>query len=131
MITWDDSMSTGIRRIDTQHKTLIDKFNEFSLAEKNGDARVAAGDILDFLQFYATWHFKHEEQCMDEYQCPIAQSNKNAHAEFLKRFESFYQQWQQGGMDDALAIETYESLAQWIEQHIRRTDAQLRPCVNK
>ena len=85
MIAWDESMSTGVERLDAQHKTLIEKFNELSLvfAGNNiAETRLAAGELLDFLQFYAVWHFQQEEVLMDQYQCPIADVNKKAHAEF-------------------------------------------------
>jgi len=48
-----------------------------------------AREILDFLQFYAKWHFGQEEDCMNKYKCPIADQNKKAHAGFLKKFDRF------------------------------------------
>jgi hemerythrin len=130
MITWDDTLSTGVAEIDAQHKKLIGKYNEFYTAIINGVGREIAGDILDFLQFYAVWHFEKEETCMDEYQCPIAAINKKAHAVFLEKFTRFYEQWQAGTMDHDLMLDTYLELGNWIENHIRRVDAQLGMCVH-
>lgn len=132
MITWDESMSTGDRRLDTQHQMLIQKFNELSGIIGSGDTaetRQSAADVLDFLQFYATWHFKQEEDCMNRYNCPIAAANKSAHIEFLKIFGSFYTKWQELNMDMTLAQSTHDQLALWIKKHIINIDTQLRPCV--
>jgi hemerythrin len=132
MITWDETtMATGVAELDAQHKKLFEKFNEFSEAIASRKSLEAAGDILDFLQFYAKWHFGQEEDCMDKYKCPIAAQNKNAHAEFLKKFDRFYTEWQTGNMTAKLAQKTYNELEQWLVNHVARTDTQLRPCVRK
>jgi hemerythrin len=131
MITWDDSMLTGLPDIDAQHKEIIAKFNEFSRAIgfSHGEGRETAGNVLDFLQFYAAWHFEREEACMAQYNCPVAEFNKRAHAQFVEKFGRFYRQWQEGNMDSNLMRKTFEELALWIENHIRKTDTQLRPCI--
>ena len=129
MIVWDDSMSTGVPRIDAQHKMLFQKFNEFSDAISQATSQEAAGETLDFLQFYATWHFGQEENCMNEYKCPVAAVNKQAHAEFIRTFGKFYTEWQTGIMTPKLVNETYKELEKWLVQHVARVDTQLRPCV--
>jgi hemerythrin len=131
MIIWDDSMSTGVPRIDAQHKMLFQKFNEFSEAISGTTSREAAGEILDFLQFYATWHFGQEENCMNEYQCPVAAENKQAHAEFVSTFSRFYTQWQTDIMTSQLVSETYTTLEKWLVRHVAWVDTQLRSCVKK
>jgi hemerythrin len=134
MIIWDESMSTGDARLDTQHKMLIQRFNELSDIIAGTDSaatRQAAADVLDFLQFYASWHFGQEENCMNKYKCPIAATNKKAHAEFLTLFGQFYTQWQETNMDMALARQTHAQLGQWFRRHILAVDTQLRPCITK
>jgi len=133
MLTWDDAMSTGLPQIDAQHKEIIEKYNELSaaLAHGSGMERVAAGELLDFLQFYSKWHFEREEQCMEEYQCPVAAANKEAHAEFIALFGSFYERWQESSMDPALVQQTYAELGRWIASHIMSVDSALLPCVKQ
>jgi hemerythrin len=82
MIIWDDSMSAGVALIDAQHKTLFRKFNEFSETVSEVTSREPAAEMLDFLQFYATWHFGREEKCMAENRCPVAAQNKQAMRNF-------------------------------------------------
>ena len=119
MIIWDsETMSTGVPEIDSQHKKLFEKFNEFSEAIASKKSMEAAGDILDFLQFYAKWHFGQEENCMNEYKCPVAAQNKQAHADFVKKFSEFYTEWQTGTMTPELANNTYIELEQWLLHRI-------------
>ncbi len=126
MITWDETMATGVPNIDAQHKELIQKFNEFSEASSNASGRKMAGEVLDFLQFYAAWHFEREEKLMEQYNCPAAEKNKKAHAEFIDKFGQFYQQWQEASMSFELMQATFSELAKWVEDHIRGVDTQLR-----
>ncbi len=131
MIEWDESVGTGNVYIDNQHKALFEKYNETSLifeGDSDGKMSEAAEGLLDFLQFYATWHFKEEEALMDRFHSPAAEVNKIAHAQFLIVFGDFYTQWQDGNMDIDLARETYKSLGLWIRNHVKTIDSQL--CVN-
>ncbi|MEN8240407.1 MAG: hemerythrin family protein [Chloroflexota bacterium] len=131
MIQWDDSLSTGLEHIDAQHKELIENFNALSKVIFDPEGREVAGDILDFLQFYSSWHFEREEKCMDEYQCPVAAVNKQAHSDFLETFNQFYKQWWEEKMDAALVEKTYQELKNWIVEHIRGVDVQLKTCLPK
>ena len=118
MMIWDDSMSTGIPRIDDQHKTLFQKFNELSEAISSNRSREVAGSVLDFLQFYAKWLFGQEEDCMNKYRCPVADQNQKAHAEFLKKIDRFYTEWQTGNMTSKLAQKTYNELEQTLQAEL-------------
>lgn len=129
MIEWDESMSTGVPYIDAQHKTLIQKFNEFSEVLTNNEVKVAAGEMLDFLRFYAVWHFEREEQAMEKHQCPAAEKNKQEHEKFIKLFNQFYLQWQDDDTNIKLAEKTYQKLEHWIENHIRFVDTELHSYV--
>jgi hemerythrin-like metal-binding domain len=129
MITWNVTMSTGFDHLDEQHKVLFEKFNELELAFSTQDTAAitrAVGDFLDFMQFYAAWHFQQEEECMFQHNCPVAAVNKNLHAVFLQRFNEFYTRWQQGERNLDLARETYATGATWLKNHVIGIDTQLR-----
>ncbi len=129
---WGESMSTGISRLDSQHKMLLEKFNDFTeIINSGGEIQETAEDVLDFLQFYAAWHFKHEEECMEKYNCPAAAENKKAHKEFLAQFEEIYERWQSGTMDREMAAQTHAKLSDWIINHIVNVDTRLKPCVSQ
>ncbi|NMC84006.1 MAG: hypothetical protein GYA58_01850 [Anaerolineaceae bacterium] len=132
MINWEPNMSTGDDHTDAQHRALIEKFNELSevfSGTNQAEMRRAAAELLDFLQFYAAWHFEQEEILMEQKRCPLAETNKAAHADFLQRFGDFYTRWQLTNMDINLARATYQSLADWIVNHILTIDVHLRDCL--
>lgn len=129
-IVWNETLSTGIPYIDSQHKELIENFNKLSEAVKQGKGRQETGALLDFLQFYAQWHFEREEHCMDEHRCPAAAANKAAHRYFIRRFSWLYEQYQRSDVNPQIVRETLADLEAWIIGHIMKVDAQLKPCVN-
>ena len=63
-ITFDDNLVTGNKTIDTQHKELIDRIQNFVTACQNGDSKVKAIKLLDYLNeptFYHKPLFLHDE----------------------------------------------------------------------
>jgi len=131
MVTWQDSLSTSDERTDAQHKVLIEQFNqleEIMNTSTAGSFRQAAGEVLDFLQFYAAWHFEEEEKLMASLNCPLAAENKKQHAEFLAMFSDFYSKWQTSKMDLELARSTYKVMSNWIVNHIIQVDTHIKDC---
>ena len=132
LFTWNESMRTGITSLDDQHKQLFQKFNEFSSIinmEDTIEMRLAAGEVLNFLQFYIIWHFKQEEAYMEKYHCPAGDENKDGHARFIAEFGNLYERWQTGKMDMEIVRETHTRLANWIAEHISQVDTRLLPYV--
>jgi hemerythrin len=126
---WNEAMSTGVPEIDVQHKELLAKFSELYEALAAGKGREETGKMLDFLQFYAQWHFEREERCMEQYQCPVAAANKTAHRTFLERFGQLYERYQESDVDPEVVLATFIELQDWIINHILRIDTQLNGCV--
>ncbi len=125
MFKWDQSLSTGLRGIDVQHKMLIDALNELEEAIEKGQGSRAVSRVLIFLQFYAGWHFEREEKAMAKYRCPASDANKQAHAKFVVRFGQLFDQYRQSGASNAVAEEARAELADWLVNHIRGVDTQL------
>lgn len=61
-ITFDDNLITGNKTIDTQHKELIERIQNFVTACQNGDSKLKAIKMLDYLDEYTNFHFKEEEK---------------------------------------------------------------------
>ena len=133
MIEWHEKMETGVPSIDAQHRKILEEFNKFSaiLSSKSsrGEKMQKAGEVLDFLRFYAVWHFEKEEDCFHEHDCPGAQANLKAHEKYNEMFNAFYERWQAQGMEMDLVEETFTEITDWFVNHIMRVDTKLKPCV--
>ena len=73
-ITFDDNLITGNKTIDTQHKELIERIQNFVTACQNGDSKLKAIKMLDYLDEYTNFHFKEEEKL---HKMLVIQSMKN------------------------------------------------------
>ena len=65
-IEFDENLITGNEMIDTQHKELIDRTNQFLAKLEENVGRVDAIKMLDYLDEYVEFHFGEEDQKQEE-----------------------------------------------------------------
>jgi hemerythrin len=128
---WNESLSTGVRMIDTQHKELIVAINDLAEAIENGQGGVAIKKLLVFLKYYAEWHFDHEQQCAAKHQCPMAAVNEQAHAKFIDMVNTFHIQYRESDANEDIAKQIHQQLADWLVSHILRIDTQIGQCIQQ
>ncbi len=128
-IKWDESMSTGVDSLDSQHKQLIAWLNELLIAMSSGRGRGELDQLLTQLGGYASLHFGNEEACFEKYRCPLAAQNAAAHKEFIATFQSLRDEFDRTGATSHLVVRVQTELMRWLASHIKRTDTALRPCV--
>jgi hemerythrin-like metal-binding protein len=129
VVSWNEKrMGTGVPSVDAQHRELIDRINDLHAACLAGKAREELMEHLNFLGKYATSHFSHEEQIMQEHRCPSAAKNKEAHAKFLKDYERVVEMVKTNGASTKMAIQLKQMLGDWLSSHICTIDTGLRKC---
>lgn len=128
-VVWNESLLTGVRIVDVQHKYLVDIINELAEAIETGKGASAIRDVLNLLKYYAEWHFGREEACMERYHCPVAPVNQQAHHYFLTTLEGFQVEFRQGGDVADLARRMYGELTHWLVSHIQKVDGKLAACA--
>ena len=129
-LIWDDSLTTGDMEIDTQHKFLIETFNNLGDAIQNGSAKDQITKILSALRNYADWHFAKEETCMESYHCPAAMLNKVAHEVFIEKTAKYQREYELSGSSAKLALHIHTELSDWIINHILAVDGQLYQSIH-
>ena len=125
-IAWDDSMQTGVPKVDEQHQELIKAINALADAMRNGQGKDEIGKILTFAGQYAQEHFRFEEGCFEEYHCPAAMKNKQEHAQFIETFTRRMTEFDEKGANFQFVMKIYRELSDWLLQHILKVDLQLR-----
>jgi len=126
---WIEDYATGIQRIDHQHKTIFEMAEDFRVALDEGAGGRVYSVLLDNLDVYCRGHFGVEERCMEEYRCPVAQTNKEGHAIFVEVLAGFRQRYTANGYRATDARELIDTVDQWLSGHICRIDVQLKQCV--
>ncbi|MEE9614044.1 MAG: bacteriohemerythrin [Thermodesulfobacteriota bacterium] len=122
---WDESLTTGNELIDSQHKVLFERMNEFKRAMELGVGREEVGEVIAFLEGYITAHFAVEETFMDERGYPNRATHKEEHASFIRDFEEFKREFHERDPSQFFAIKTHGWLTGWLSDHIAQTDMAL------
>jgi len=68
---------------------------------------------------------------MAQHKCPMAEKNKEAHAQFLKEFTALVARFDKEGPSLAFVMEIQKKVIDWLRSHIRGCDAQLKQCATK
>ena len=64
---FDETLVTGNDMIDSQHKELIDRINQLLESCEEGQGKIKAVKMLDYLLDYTVFHFEAEEKLQEEY----------------------------------------------------------------
>ena|SRR5208283_754879 len=130
MLEWKSDYETGVPWLDAQHKVLFHNINLLGkLLDKPEIKRSAADSLLAFLDNYAEQHFNGEETCMMRFRCPAHAENKMQHKIFLDVLRFARGEFEATTMPKKVLEELHETMELWINNHILKTDIQLKGCV--
>ncbi|MGL5270393.1 MAG: bacteriohemerythrin [Selenomonadaceae bacterium] len=124
MLQWKDEYCTGIAPIDEQHKELFRIANRIYDLLKNDlipdkyDSIVA---IISELQNYTRYHFKTEEDYMQQINYRRFLSQKAAHNEFLAKMDAIDLEKIDNSQNQYL-IEILDFVLDWLAGHIVKAD---------
>ena len=127
---WIEDYTTGVERIDEQHKMIFKMAEDFRSALDEGGGERVYLTLLDGLSLYCDGHFGFEEACMAEHECPVAQKNEKAHVRFLENLSGFQKRYAQNGYESAEARKLVDTIDMWLADHICNIDVHLKNCVS-
>lgn len=119
LITWNDSLATGISIIDAQHKVLISKLNKLnsSIAALHGSE---LNILLDELLEYTFYHFETEENYFEKFDYEEKEGHLKEHDDFRKYLKKFLKVEIKD--DPNMQDELLNFLKKWVEHHIKDID---------
>ncbi len=128
-IEWNASFNTGVKKLDDQHKRIIDMINK--LVEM-GDLEVNSETIADILlrmSEYSREHFNTEEEYMLKYNFPDYSSQKAQHLEFKKKTADLcFETWE---YKKSVPAEILTYLKEWWVNHILKSDMKYKTFFNE
>lgn len=122
-IMWDDSYSVGNDAIDAQHKEWIAIYNRLDHAILNaspGDLSKVREEILQAMMKYASYHFRQEEQYMQEMGYPDVVAHKRVHTDFDDQLYNYHRMVRHGEL--VLNSELITIIKNWLLNHILKVD---------
>ena len=119
-LSWKDSYSVGIESIDNDHKKLIHLINNLQTAMNFKTDPQFEKQTLDEVIDYTQYHFKREEDLMENNDYPDFVPHKEAHTRMIDQVNAYVEAYENG---DENAIESLLNyLKQWLIKHINGTD---------
>jgi hemerythrin len=122
-IIWNDSYSVNNAVIDAQHKEWIAIYNKLDrilLQGSNDEVSTAAADALQAMQDYANYHFRQEEQYLQEIHYPDLVAHKRLHTDFDDQLYGYNKNLRNGKL--VLNSEVIAILKKWLQHHILYED---------
>ncbi len=125
LFEWSEELETGIEKVDSQHRNLMEMINRLHRAMRVGKGAEETGGILDELADYSIYHFGFEEELFDTYGYPDAESHRELHRKAAERIKTFQEQFRQG--QASVAMDLMHFLTGWLKEHIMKTDMAFAP----
>jgi len=126
-IVWTPRLSTGIEKLDDQHRDLLTRLQSLTEAIQEGEAQASLLEAFRFLDSYVREHFRDEELEMERLECAEAEMNRKGHQRFLLTFQALRARLQSEGSSESLAEEVHHELAEWFVHHILLVDTRMYP----
>ena len=115
---WNDSLATGITKIDQQHKELFRQID--ILTDRSNANRVP--ETLHFLGTYVVKHFNDEQVMHVASKYPKAEAHKKKHAEFITRFKEMKKKYDEAGDKLETILGINKMSIGWLKEHIMVED---------
>ena len=121
---FDDSLLTGDKMIDDQHRELISRINNLLLlCENEKPAKREAVETLDYLADYTEFHFKAEEELQEKIGYPAFKEHKKKHEELRQVVRDLYDMLEeQEGPSEDFVKQVNRNVVEWLYNHIRGFD---------
>ena len=131
LIEFDDTLVTGNSTIDEQHKELIMRIGNLISACEEGDGKVNAIKMLDYLDEYTNFHFTAEEELQKEAGYPDYENHHKKHEEFketIKELTEYLEELEGPNKDFVDKVKT--EVVDWLFRHIKAADRSVAEYIN-
>ncbi|MFZ5979966.1 MAG: bacteriohemerythrin [Candidatus Zixiibacteriota bacterium] len=123
-ITWHDALfGIGVKKIDDQHKKILELINILHDSLHRGDGNSEMGEILKELVDYIKYHFSEEEKLMAESSYPDVEAHCVLHVKFTRHVVSVLLRLR--NQQEVSIYELLSFLLDWWNEHIVRVDKKI------
>ena len=120
LVTWDQSYSVSVRRMDEQHQKLFALINALHDAMRQGKGQAAVQDTVRELAAYTVTHFRAEEELLRKSNYPGLVAHQMEHRKYLAKVNQLVEDTKAGRIASSISVLGF--LKEWLADHIRRTD---------
>lgn len=128
LLTWDESYSVRVEKLDGQHTVLFDILNDLHTAMMKGEAHTMTGSLLQKLLGYTRTHFAAEEKLLEVSGYPGFNEHHKIHASLIAQVEGYIARFEKGEI--TLNLHLINFLRDWLTNHIQKTDKEYSSWLN-
>ncbi len=122
-ISWSDSLNIGVKKIDDQHKRLVQLTNNLISATQSGFADDILVPICQELAEYVEDHFRDEEMYMREVAFPKLDEHALQHRQLREKVQDYVRALNNGEPVDSRHVLAF--LRSWLIDHLIHSDTQI------
>ena len=124
MLSLSKDMETGVEKIDSQHRELINRINNLRETEGKSISKEETQKIIDYLGEYVVKHFGDEEQLQIKSKYPKYAEHKQKHTLFVNDFTKLRNEFAEKGNTMEFLMELNASSITWVIKHIKGDDVE-------
>lgn len=128
LFEWTENFSVNVRKLDDQHKKLVEMVNDLDDAIRDGNDDEVLKDVLRRLLDYTAYHFVTEEKILEQYEYPDLLRHRSDHNTLSWRVLDLRARYEAG--DGVDAREVLDFLTGWLKKHILYSDKQYGTFLN-
>jgi hemerythrin len=117
---WKSKYSVGVKALDQQHQTIMERLNELHEEALNGRLNEAAAPLINHLVSLAGEHFATEEKLMESTRFPGLADHRVNHGELAKKIAEFITRHDMG--DRAAYCQFMYYVRDWMTKHMEHED---------
>lgn len=125
MITFTKDFEIGVRKIDEQHRELINRLNAVVAAGSSSASKDETEKTLRLLIEYVDKHFADEEALQKSCGYPKFEWHKSQHELYKEEIRKLNNEFMQNGPSTSFTLNLNKSIIDWIIKHIRYTDVEI------
>jgi hemerythrin len=118
---WESTFELDITEFDDHHKYLVGLMNALHANYASVASNETIGVVVDELVDYAVYHFRAEEQWMEDHNYQGLPPHRDEHRAFAEKMSEFQKDFKSGKSE--LTIEVLTFLMNWLKDHILGSDA--------
>ncbi|WP_320006911.1 bacteriohemerythrin [Maridesulfovibrio sp.] len=129
ILKWDENYSAGVKILDDEHKQLIAMINKAYDSVTNMEEDIVLRELVKEMRAYAASHFATEDNLMNTYGYPALAEHLEMHESFAVKAEALNNLVSSGDKVDPVKV--FKLLADWLRDHIMKTDKELGKFLNE
>lgn len=120
VVEWLDCYTIGVPKIDSDHKQLVDIFNELKEAVANSRALSILESTLSKLADHIANHFSSEEEVMRRIGYPSLDEHRQQHDMIIQKFSQIVYEFET--KQAIVTVDTLRLLEEWVLTHTLEQD---------